>query len=215
MLHVKNPQGEGLSSLFLVRKRKSNNPKNVPSLRQTTTRCSISTFFNKMELTVISQRSYGEEKLKPPKAIKGVKPVGIEFIGGRKKKCTFKCYFLLNEIYIKCTDFFSPEFRFNDYRLDTLPLAAKMRLLGIKGHVKGFVYPDGWGAIVLRNEAWLRLVGTEEVKGLHLYKKTLIMQDCFINTFEELGADITCSYHWLTFIENLAKQMKTKGVENE
>lgn len=167
-----------------------------------------------MELTVISQRSYWDDKLKPPKAIKGVKPVGIEFIGGRKKKCTFRCYFMRDEIYIKCTDFFSPAFTFNDYRLDSLPLKAKVQKLGFDVNVKGFVYPDGWGSMILRNEAWLHLTGTDEVKGIHLYERTLLMQDCFISTLQEFCAEIGSSYHWLAFVEKLAKQME-KGVENE
>lgn len=159
-----------------------------------------------MQLEVLKIRYYGEEKLKNPPQIKGIKSIGLCFI---PKKCTFPCYFLDNEVYIKCRDWFSPSLVTGDYEIDSMPLGAKIKkIFGEDKHVKGFIYPDAWGAIVLRNEAWLKLTGTNELRLLSPYNRFCAIKDCFFDKLKEYCHDVEEDWYWLNFAENLLKQLE-------
>ena len=158
-----------------------------------------------MQLEVLKIRYYGEEKLKNPPQIKGIKSIGLCFI---PKKCTFPCYFLDNEVYIKCRDWFSPSFRFNDYNLDTAPLSVQCKVLFWNKRGEKFIYPDGWGAIVLRNEAWLKLTGTNELRLLSPYTRLCAIRDCFFDKLKEYCKNVDTDWYWHNFVENLLKQLE-------
>jgi hypothetical protein len=99
-------------------------------------------------------RFYGEPRLRKPKELKGVKQsFSVDYI---PKKC--KCGAFLNgdDVWVKHRDYFS----------DTMSLPAEElgQSLGYLANKycdttksNKFVYPDAWGSIVLRNEAWILL----------------------------------------------------------
>ena len=99
-------------------------------------------------------RFYGEPKLRKPKELKNIKQVfAVDYI---PKKCTCGVFIKGNDVWIKHRDYFS----------DTLKLPAEdvgrpLEYLANKycdtTKKNKFIYPDAWGSIVLRNEAWILL----------------------------------------------------------
>lgn len=83
-------------------------------------------------------RYYGEPKLKKPKELKGIKEVfSVDYI---PKKCKCKVYIVGDDLWIHHRDFFSQAIYDHNHEFR-----------------KRFVYNDTFGAIVLRNEAYIRI----------------------------------------------------------
>ena len=99
-------------------------------------------------------RFYGEPKLKKPKELKNIKQVfAVDYI---PKKCTCGVFIKGNDVWIKHRDYFSGTMK--------LPAEDVGRPLGYLANKycnvvkrEKFAYPDAWGSIVLRNEAWILL----------------------------------------------------------
>lgn len=117
---------------------------------------------NTIELTLESYRCHGEEKLKRPACLKGLKPAWkLPIIG---KKC--KVYELgggdlllhMGELFCKQMSFPEAE----DMSLPTIALANKYPESFIRKSVKGFVYADAWCTIYARNEGYIRVKGLRE-----------------------------------------------------
>lgn len=110
---------------------------------------------DRMKYVEYSFRSYGEPKLTRPKELKGIKSIGsAEFIA---KKCNTQVFVEGNNVWIKHTDYFSPIWRPPAGEKIDMPLSYYLRKYFGKNKSEKFIYPDGWGSIVLRNEAWIRL----------------------------------------------------------
>lgn len=108
-----------------------------------------------MRYVEYSFRSYSEPKLAKPKELKGIKNIGsAEFIA---KKCNTQVFIEGNNVWIKHTDYFSPTWRHPVGERIDMPLSYYLRKYFGKNKSEKFVYPDGWGEIVLRNDAWIRL----------------------------------------------------------
>ncbi len=102
----------------------------------------------------VSERRYGQKKLKKPEELNGQrKSFSVDFIPG---KCRCECYVHGDDLWIKHHDYFSPTWRppIDDIGKPTSYYLKKY--FGIEKPEK-FIYPDTWGAIVLRSEAWIKL----------------------------------------------------------
>lgn len=97
-----------------------------------------------MNIQIISQRHYGEPKLKKPKELKGITQIGNVPFG---PKCKCPVYLTNKQIYLKHRDFFSPSI--------SMPHAKYAGIID-KWNQK-FMYNDNFGSAVLRCEAWLRI----------------------------------------------------------
>lgn len=108
-------------------------------------------------LELHSFRRYGGPKLSKPKVLRGVNPASSISWLGRKAK--FQIFFVGTDVWIKHRDYFSETMVVAHEDLGA-PLSVIIpKYLGTPSHAKGFVYPDAWGSIVLRNEAWLVVRG--------------------------------------------------------
>lgn len=106
-----------------------------------------------------SKRFYGEPKLDKPKELKGIKQYGsVSYIG---KKCTCPIFLKGDDVWIKHNDYFSSSLQptqqdvedthsFVDLEYMTKKYLGKTK----KAH---FIYPDAFGGIVLKNQAWICL----------------------------------------------------------
>ena len=104
---------------------------------------------------IYSHRYYGEPKLSKPKELKRINPIGKAIY--IPKHCEPQIFIKDKDVYIKHTDYFSyiwspPE----GERID-IPLSYYAEKYFNKKKKNKFVYPDCWGSIVLRNEAWILL----------------------------------------------------------
>ena len=105
-----------------------------------------------LEFKIHKLRYYGEPKLSKPKELKGIKQFcTIEYI---HKKCKCSCFILGNDVWIQHRDYFSPSQPVKPEE-SGLPLKQLCLKYDVERCIKGFIYPDAWGDIVLRNEAWL------------------------------------------------------------
>lgn len=113
-------------------------------------------------LTFELYRCYGEEKLKRPACLKGLKPTWeLRIIG---KPC--KVFELpdgdlvlhMGELFCRLASF--PESK--DMTLPYSALAKKYPERFTKKSVKGFVYADAWCTIYERNEGYIRVSGLRE-----------------------------------------------------
>ena len=86
-------------------------------------------------VSIISKRIYGEPKLSKPKDLKNIKQA---FSVKLNTKCKCPIFTKGNDVYIKVKDWFS----------DYIP----KELIRHK-----FIYNDSFGAVVFRNEAWIKI----------------------------------------------------------
>lgn len=146
-----------------------------------------------MNIEIISQRRWGEPKLKPPKELKGITKAGTIPFG---EKCKCPVYITQTDIYIKHRDFFSPSISLQE---------AKDAGIIDKRKPK-FIYNDNFGSAVLRCEAWLRmpLMLPFRWKGL-LPAYGLCME---MERTVGLAEGTLCGYDWTHFFEELIKLCK-------
>lgn len=111
-------------------------------------------FFNlPFSCEVVSYRFYGQPKLAKPVELKGVKQ---SFTIEWNPKCKCQCFVKGNDLWIKHRDFFSASHKPKDEDIGTpLSYRAKKYFGMDKSYTDRFIYPDSWGDIVLRNEAWI------------------------------------------------------------
>lgn len=95
-----------------------------------------------MNIEIISERRYGEPKLKMPKELKGIPKVGTVPFGA---KCKCPVYITATHIYLKHRDYFSP----------CISLQQAKAAGIIENWNPKFIYNDNFGGVVLRCEAWL------------------------------------------------------------
>lgn len=105
-----------------------------------------------LRFNVYSFREYGEPKLKKPVELRGVK----QLLSVPYQKCRCQVFVHEDDVWIKHRDYFSPS-------METAPedSGAPLSYLADKyldeTKKKKFIYDDGWGSIVLRQEAWLKI----------------------------------------------------------
>ena len=109
----------------------------------------------RMKYIEYSFRSYGQPKLDKPKELKGVKTIGsVDFIA---KHCKPQIFIKDNDIWIKHTDYFSPEWRPPVGERIDMPMNYYLKKYFGKMKSEKFIYSDCWGSIILRTEAWIKL----------------------------------------------------------
>lgn len=167
---------------------------------------------NPIKIEVVSKRYYGEPSLKKPSILKGLKPSGsLVFI---PKKCTCPFFIKDDDVYIKHRDWCSPSCRLPD-KLSGAPLTKVCDHLGIKNKSEKFCYPDCWGDVVLRNEAWIviRHAISYDVRALPFdpeYMHTFGF-DCVRALADVLGVDWTeLDLRWERFFDDLDRQIHNK-----
>ena len=151
------------------------------------------------------RRYYGQPKLTKPKELKGIKSIGkATFI---PKHCEPQVYVKNNDVYIKHTDYFSYLWRpLEGERID-MQLSYYMEKYFNKTKKEKFVYPDTFGSIILRNEAWIMLKDTLPL--ILTENNTLIAN----KIFELQKKDKYTPYdiddnEWIRFLENVCKCVK-------
>lgn len=103
---------------------------------------------------VFSYRLYGQPKLTKPVELKGMKQsFSVNYI---PNKCKCQCFVNGNDLWIKHRDFFSQHHKPAQQDIGT-PLTYRLgKYFNMdKKYLDKFVYPDSWGEIILRNEAWI------------------------------------------------------------
>jgi hypothetical protein len=114
-----------------------------------------------MEFYIHSSRKYGEPKLSKPEPLCGVNQTFSEvFI---HNKCSFPVFVLkdADQIWIKAQDWFSPSFIPpvpQDVGKPQHETLAKY-FPNQKPQNEKFMYPDNYGSVVLRCEAWIYFTG--------------------------------------------------------
>ena len=109
----------------------------------------------RMKYIEYSFGSYGQPKLDKPKELKGVKTIGsVDFIA---KHCKPQIFIKDNDVWIKHTDYFSPEWRPPAGERIDMPTSYYLKKYFGKTKSEKFIYSDCWGSIILRNEAWIKL----------------------------------------------------------
>lgn len=103
---------------------------------------------------IYSHRYYGEPKLSKPKELKGIKSIGT---AAYNKKCNPQIFIKDNDVYIRHTDYFSKSWEPPKGERIDMPLSYYMNKYFNMSMNDKFIYPDCWGDIVLRNEAWILL----------------------------------------------------------
>lgn len=111
-------------------------------------------FGNVLTCEVHSVRYWGQKKLSKPTELKGVKQsFSACFI---PERCNCQCFVNGDDLWVKHRDFFSPVHQPAPEDIGT-PLTYRLKkYFNVdKSYLDKFVYADCWGAIVLRNEAWI------------------------------------------------------------
>ena len=110
---------------------------------------------DKMKYVEYSFRAYGQPKLVRPKELKGIKSIGsAEFI---YKHCNPQVFIKDNDVWIKHTDYFSCRWQPPEGERIDMPLSYYAKKYFNIDKNEKFCYPDCWGDIILRNEAWLKI----------------------------------------------------------
>jgi hypothetical protein len=156
---------------------------------------------NPPQYIVYSHRYYGEPKLSKPRELRNISSIGsAEFI---PKKCNTPIYIKGNDIWIKHTDYFSSTWKPPIGERIDMPLSYYLQKYFNTVKDNKFIYPDCWGSIVLRNEAWLLLKDS-----LPLVE----MEDCTVFAKYVLGEQVKDSYSkgldmsdmdWVRFYEDV------------
>lgn len=168
----------------------------------------------------ISYRQYGQPKLSKPKELKGIKQsFSGEYI---PKKCNCPCFCVGDDLYIQHKDFFSRSFKPPDEDFDK-PVAYLAKKYFDHKKSEKFIYPDGWGSIILRDEAWIVFKNIKPVAERNNSNQLArIMVDMMINSDiiakRNLSGYSEFILHWERFFEDIAKKyqelLKTKGENN-
>ena len=167
------------------------------------------------KMKLYSFRSYGQPKLTKPKELKGIKQsFTCDFI---PKKCKCACFIKDNDLYIKHRDYFSKELEVEEEDFDK-PLEYLCKKYLGKDKNSKFVYPDCWGSIILRNEAWIKV---ENILPKTKIMSELEMKECLFKLFRDmtkLKRSDFCDGTWERFWESVSKELYKfleGGVVNE
>ena len=159
-----------------------------------------------MEYTIVSCRYWGEPKLSKPKELKGIKSIGsVDYIPKHSKP---QLFIKDNDLYIKHNDYFSYYWSPPEGERIGMPLSYYANKYFNKKRQEKFTYPDCWGSIILRNEAWLRIknaVGWAELKNKYRWSKDVFnLQKKTVS--EYLTGNEECD--WLRFWEGCYNILK-------
>ena len=170
---------------------------------------------NQLKFIKYQIRYYREPKLQKPKELKGVKQAfSVEYI---QNKCRCKIFVKDNDVWIQHNDYFSKEMDLSSED-QGLPLEVLSKKYLGKDKKAKFVYPDAWGAIILRNQAWLciknliyRLKLKEDVLDL---KDEIVRQQERVLKFKEYELAISDMDRFFErLVKETAKYIKEKNLK--
>lgn len=152
---------------------------------------------------LISERKFGQAKLHKPSELKGKK---ADFSVDFGKKCKCQCFVCEEDIWINHHDFFSPSWRPPDDDIGKPTTYYLKKYFGITRSDK-FIYPDSWGEIVLRSEAWIvvrNIVPLLRITSAKHAKHVALKEFC------KLFPSVAYSHDqaWPSFFEELTKKAK-------
>lgn len=159
---------------------------------------------DEIQMREYSFRTFSMPKLSKPKKLKGIKQsFSVDFI---PKKCKCGCFIKDNDLYIKHRDYFSPSLEVEEDDFDKPLEYLCNKYIGTSKKSK-FCYPDSWGDIVLRNEAWIEIKNIiPSVKIMNSYSMGVYLY----RLFENMNKDIMkgeYSNTWSRFWDNVAMEL--------
>ena len=159
-----------------------------------------------IEYIEYSKRFYGQPKLVKPKELKNINSIGsVEFVPNH---CNPQIFIKDDDTWIKHADYFSAAWRPPEGERIDMPLSYYVNKYFNKNKKEKFVYADGWGDIVLRNEAWLKItnvVGLIRKCNYNRYQTEYRMAHEILNKqISKLGfEDYSCE--WERYWENVMR----------
>lgn len=160
---------------------------------------------------ILSRRTYGQPKLAKPKELKGISPIGkVTYI---PKHCNPQVFIKDNDVYIKHTDYFSYLWIPPTGERIGMPLKYYLEKYFDTTRKAEFIYPDGYGLIVLRNEAWICLknyVHYIKTDNPVLVAQSIVNQQKNDIYTQDLLNNISTQINWSHFWENVCNLVKTK-----
>lgn len=165
-----------------------------------------------MEYIIVSRRFWGEPKLDKPKELKGIKSIGgVDFVTKHSKPLLF---IKDNDLYIKHNDYFSYYWQPPKGERVDMPLSYYANKYFGKNRKEKFCYPDTWGSVIFRNEAWLCIknaVGWIELKNNYRWSRDVFsLQKKYISI--KLTGDVENS--WLRFWEGCVNIIRANKLKN-
>ena len=126
------------------------------------------------------------------------------------KKCNCPCFCTGDDLYIQHKDFFSDTFEPPDEDFDK-PLEYLLKKYFNKDKSNKFIYPDCWGSIVHRDEAWIvfrNIKSVAERNNSNQLARIMVdmMIDSDIIAKRNLSGYSEFILHWERFFEDIAKK---------
>lgn len=153
-----------------------------------------------------SHRYYGEPKLSKPKELKGIQSIGKAIY--ISKHCEPQIFIKDNDVYIKHTDYFSYTWQPPKGERIDMPLTYYLEKYFNKSKNNKFAYPDCWGDIILRNEAWILLkdiIHLIETENITLSARKILQ----LQRYDEYSfIDTSNECEWMNFWENVCRCIK-------
>lgn len=165
---------------------------------------------NELQFTHHQIRFYGQPKLKKPKELKGIKQAfSVDYI---PKKCKCQIFIKDSDVWIKHKDYFSSSM-ITPIKDAGTPLSYRCKKYLSKIKNESFVYPDTWGVIVLRNEAWICIKNLFHRIKLNEFEPVLVnqilrQQEKECNFKRNELENTTMSRFWESLIGELKKYYK-------
>lgn len=161
-------------------------------------------FFSPLSCEIPIVRFYGQPKMQKPTELKGIKQAfSADFMS---KKCACQCFLKDGDLWIKHRDFFSASHKPDPEDIGT-PLSYRYKKYFGGRKNESFIYPDTWGDIVLRNEAWIVFRGFENCVKRDRHPPVTSMVKAFLQSKEMRRNYITeVSNEWERFFENICKE---------
>ena len=184
--------------------------------------CSITVYYNQAEIdnliskyqnwfkfSLVSNRIFGEPKLKKPKELNNIKQSGnISFC---RNKCKSPYFIKGNDIYIKHRDYFSKSFEPPIEDMGA-PLNVILNKYFNKNKANKFVYFDCWGYVVLRNEAWIKLENIMLFVNDYIPSQLAYMVCQQQKEYHKFEDDL--DMEWENFYEELFRKLR-KALDNQ
>ncbi len=157
-------------------------------------------------------RFYGEPKIKKPKELKNIKHAfSIDYI---PQKCRCGVFIKGDDVWVKHGDYFSDTMKLPADELGK-PLGFLVEKYCNTTKSNKFAYPDAWGSIVLRNEAWICLKNLmvdikSDIFALKIINSICRQQEvaCGFNKYE------LCCTPMERFWEKVVYKLKDKSMED-
>ena len=165
---------------------------------------SMSILQGEIEFSIRSINKPGQkERPARPAELKGLKPIGTAYLYGGRKRGSIQVFVCGNDVYLNCSDYFSPSYR--DPKLTGTPLSVRANALGMPSPKNKFVYEDNWGDIVLRRRAWVQF--TELATAMKLVSWKTVSSICEQAICRAHGFTSPLSSEWRSALESICRMV--------